>query len=569
MPIAVNSETGEQFELQGNRWVPVRKREEAPEAPKLTTGAINAALISAGDVLTTVGRNARDVYAMLRGDEGARAGIEQERAEADVMRDMLHQEAPKAAFVGGMLPALATLPIGGAPAAGASVARTALGAMGSNAAMSAIQSTSGNFLQDAIEGALWSAGGMGASNLSQRIWSGAKAGIAARGGEVASKLHDEEQRIVEGAQRAGMRVTPGQQLGDPTMRQFEDSLSSNPMMGRVFSEIDRHNTEQLNTLAARAMGVNANHVGSGVLARAEAQIGQSFDEIGKRIGVVDAAPIKKALTELAADESVAVLPKTQINHILNRFGAGEKARTAAAGGVVDQVTGPALMRERSELAGEMAAAYRRHDPTLGNIYGKVIDVFDEAITKSAIRTAGGDFKAGEDLARLYDRTREQWTVLKTMERGGASIDGNVMGAQASNILRNSDKIRYMGRANEVGETTQRVGTGRLGEDALGDFYDALRFKGSQIGKPLLPPTGVRNAFGNWLNSGGTLPSAVAGVGAIGKRFTASPLARSYASMSPQAASTMMRTIEAMRAPISGGTAVEVGRWAGRLGGGGP
>src|SRR5262245_34427180 len=142
----VDPKSGREYELQGNRWVPV-STEQAPEpAPKLTSGAIDAALISAGDVFTNVGRNARDVYAMLRGDEAERSKIQGEREEADVLRGMLHEEAPIAATVGGMAPGLLASMLTGGAAAPSTLGSQVLRAAATNAGMGALQRSSGDYL---------------------------------------------------------------------------------------------------------------------------------------------------------------------------------------------------------------------------------------------------------------------------------------------------------------------------------------------------------------------------------------------------------------------------------------
>ena len=335
------------------------------------------------------------------------------------------------------------------------------------------------------------------------------------------------------------------------MRQFEAGLASNPMTGKVFQDIEQANNQQLNTLAARAMGVEgADNVGAVVRAQAEHRLSQRFEQIGRDIGPVDTAPLRRTLGELAKEESTSLLPRTELDNIMARFERGEGARGVAVGGeAADQVSGQALMRERSRIAKQMRDAYARNDSSAGDLYGNVLEAMDEAARKAAIRSAKGDPSAGEALARSYDSAREQWSVLRAMDRGGEP-DGNVMPGQADRIMKQSDQTRYWGRANDIGETTRVGGTGRIGDRPLGDFYDALRFKASQIGKPIVGDSGTatRSAISNWLNSGGTLPTAGKLVGSAVRRLTASPLAQAYAGMSPQAAQTMMATYAAMKNP---------------------
>src|SRR5262252_693376 len=122
MTTATDPKTGQRYELQGGRWVPITSRQEAPTSTEalepLSSGPIESALVGAGDVINTGIRNVRDLWARARGDEAGQAAIAAERQEADQIRARLHQEAPVAATVGSMLPTLATAPLGGASVLG-------------------------------------------------------------------------------------------------------------------------------------------------------------------------------------------------------------------------------------------------------------------------------------------------------------------------------------------------------------------------------------------------------------------------------------------------------------------
>jgi hypothetical protein len=553
----INPQTGEVFELKGGQWVPVKAEKAAApteKRPELIDSPLQGALISAGDVFSTVGRNARDVYARLRGDEAAQLSIEDERDEAAQLRQQMHEERPYSTFVGSTLP---TLPLallsGGATLPATMAGRAAMvgRAAGTNAALGAVQSESGDYGVDAALGGLFSLGGSAASNVTKRVWEGRKAiqGTRQAGQAATANVTEEEARILAGADRAGMVVLPGQRAGDRTMRQFEDMMSTNPMMGRVFQDIEQANDQQINRLAARAMGVEADNVGATVRAQAEHQIGRSMEDIGERIGQVDMSGMRKRIEDLVRDETVSGLPRAEVFALMKRFEKGAEGRAAAGTVGADTITGPAAMRMRTQLASEMSAAYSSNGRSdVGRIFGQVLDELDNGIEKAAINAAGKDPTAGLELARQYARTREQWTVLKTMMKGGASEDGNVVVGRTASKLGKGDQTRYSGRADELGMTTQRTGTGVVGTEPLGDFYDAVRFRASRIGKPLLPMTGVRGALSDWMNAGSTLGSAAKGGLNMVRRLTAAPLAQAYANMSPQAAQTMMATYAAMKNP---------------------
>lgn len=550
MTTATDPKTGQRYELVGGRWQPISRREEAPASanvkpePLLEGGRLaragQALLVGAGDTINTGRMNVQDLWASITGDQAMQQSIAEERADAQMVRERLREEAPIASTVGGMVPSLIAAPLGGA---------SILGQIGAGAGLSAITSQSGELGFDAAIGAALGAGGMGAQNIVQRVVSGRAAAREARTAAraAASELTQGEREVIDGARRAGMVVLPGQAAGNKFMRQMEASMASHPMTSGVFAEVEQANKAQLNRLAARAMGVDgADSVSAEVRAVAEQQLSQRFEQVGRAIGPVDTAPLQKALRELGKEESTALLPRTELDNIMARFERGQGARSmAVAGEPVDQVSGVALMRERSRIARQMRDAYARNDSSAGELYGNVLNAMDEAVERAAIRTARGDPSAGEALLRQYSSAREQWNVLRAMDRGGASIDGNVMPGQAARLIRSGDKGGFWGLADDAGQTIQKRGTGIVGQNPTGDFYDALRFAGSQIGRPVVGDSGTATRLSlTQAMQGGMVAVGITGA----RRFAESRLARAYAGMSPQAAMTAAAVAQGMRNP---------------------
>jgi hypothetical protein len=197
-------------------------------------------------------------------------------------------------MAGAMLPSLATLPLGFGAGSGAGVMTRAIAGgvggrlatnLGTNAALSGLGSTSGDIGQDALMGAGLSGATSMATNMVGRVVAGRAAAMESRaasraqqalGQAAGSELDDAQREILAGAQRAGLTVTPGQLLNDPTMRKIEAAASSNPVLSPYWDQMKQGNARQINTLAARAMGVEADNVGAAVRAQAENAIGQDF-----------------------------------------------------------------------------------------------------------------------------------------------------------------------------------------------------------------------------------------------------------------------------------------------------
>lgn len=579
----VQNDKGEVLELVGNQWVPVPKG--APPAPPASRESLlqpgsrfdqfgEAMAVAAGDQFATMGRNVRDVYAMLRGDTAARNSIVDERAEADKIRARLHEDAPVASVVGSMLPTAPLMLLSGGAAAPGLMGglRVAGSQAAQSAALGALGSESGNYLQDAAIGGGLSLGTSAAAQIVSRVRAGQAAmreAAAAPGGALGAAsvgLNDAERETLAGARRAGLQLLPGQETGNLTFRKIEAGMAANPFMSKFFDDIEQGNRAQLNRLAARAMGVDADNVGPAVRMAAEHQIGQQFDEVGRRLGRVDIDPLIGEVEKMAQREALEGAPRMQIRTILHNLQGGQKERIAAVGADEGRfITGESMMKMRSTMSAKMRDAFGQGNSELGELYGDVLKVYDKAIEDAATQMArkgGAGARAADETVALYSQARDQWNVWRALDRGGATPDGHVNVAAAARNIGSGDKSGYIGRTGETGEQLLRRGTGSIGENPTGDLYDALRFYTSKIGKPAAPNTGgTVGAFNQWMNSGGTVPAIAKG----GLGMLASPLMRQYQNQSPLAAQAMFFTSQALRGQPTGGTGFDLAQQAARMG----
>jgi hypothetical protein len=404
--------------------------------------------------------------------------------------------------------------------------------VGLGATMGALGTETGDQAAGAAqEGALAGAFGL-AGNMVARVKAGREGMRAAREAQqLAPALNDAQAALIEGAQRAGLKVTPGQALNSPQLRQIEASATSSPMFSPYWQGIKSENQRTLSSLAARAMGVEADNVGPAVLAKAEYQLSKDFEQIGREIGQVSTDKLGKKLDQLASEEATALLPRMELEAIAKRFARGKEGRAKAVGGqVVDMIDGPSLMRERSNIAGEMRDAFANNDATRGKLFANALEAIDDTIRDAAVKTAQGNEAGGARLAKLYDQTRDRWSVLRSMYRGAATMSGDVNMGRAEQIMRKSDARGYVGRADEIGQSLQRRGAAD-GGDALGSYYDALRFSNDKLGKDIVGDSGTatRLALGGAFE-GGIIPTA----GRAARALTAGPLARRYMGSDPRA-----------------------------------
>src|SRR5262245_6969688 len=536
MTTATDPKTGQSYELGGGRWVPISRVSRTQQRPaaepeeKLSSGPIESALVGAGDVLNTVGLNARDLWARVTGDQAGQQAIAEERQDAAGVRARLHREAPIAATVGSMLPGLATAPLGGA---------SILGQLATGAGVSAATSASGELGRDAIIGAGLGALGIGGQQIVQRVMGARAAMQNMRAGAQGGTLTAGEREVIEGADRAGMLVTPGQRAGSKAMRDFEAQTATIPGVSVVVNEIKESNRRTLNGLAARAMGIEgADSVSAEVRALAEQQLGEKFERIAQAIGTVNTKPIRAEFGKLAEEEAMQGLPTSAARRLQNLYESGFKGRERAAAGAGEQMTGQMLMQMRSEASSLMRKADAAGDATEGQIYSEGVAIIDDIVHRSAL------MRAGPEVADAYREARSQWNVLRAANRGGVSVDGNVMPAAMYQKLHAGDQTGTFGRAarDGSGDLAQTRGSGILGQNPTGDFYDALRFARSDVGRDSLPMTGARMGLAMQIGGGTGLALSAA------RRLAAVPMAKAYAGMSPQGAATAAAMIEAMRSP---------------------
>jgi hypothetical protein len=299
------------------------------------------------------------------------------------------------------------------------------------------------------------------------------------------------------------------------------------------------------------MGVAGDNVGPEVRAQAARQIGQQFKDVGDKLGTVDTKKLYRDLQQIAEEEATQGLPTSAAWRVLKRFEKGRTGREAAvAGAGPDLMAGGQLVAMRSQVAKEMRDAFANNRSDVGEVLGQTLEAVDDAISKAA--RAAGD----EGLVQTYGQAREAWTVLRAMDRGGASMDGNVLPGQAARIIKGSDKRGLWGGAGDaegVQASSLRGGGPVPGADPLGEFYDALRFKASQIGKPIVGDSGTatRSAVGQWLQGGSTMGSLANAAGGAARGLATRPIISAYANMSDEAAQRALQIYAAMQAQETG------------------
>ena len=165
--IATNPQTGEQYELQGNEWVPVNREEIAGRMAAQGMGAGESFLVGAGHELSSMGAGIRNLLAGARGDTRTQQRIAEEQAAQEGYMSGTSEQlgglSKAGLLLGHAAPYLATMPLGvGATGVRGLASSMAIGAALGGAKYSGDQGT------DAILGALLSGAGYGLGSLAGR-----------------------------------------------------------------------------------------------------------------------------------------------------------------------------------------------------------------------------------------------------------------------------------------------------------------------------------------------------------------------------------------------------------------
>ena len=192
--------------------------------------------IGAGRILDEGIRGAQNIFANAVGDDALARRLAEESAENNRLYGGLSAAFPVSTGIGEILPALATIPLGGGLLTQAAIG-TAIGGIQYDA------DPSQQGLNALTEGAL-SGVGYGVGNLAGRVING-----ITRAGRVTTAT-PEAQRLID----AGGVVTPGQRAGSTGLRQFEASIEKFPGGGTFFQGLRDTNIKNANRVVGKAIG---------------------------------------------------------------------------------------------------------------------------------------------------------------------------------------------------------------------------------------------------------------------------------------------------------------------------
>lgn len=392
---AVDPTTGQRYVRVDGEWQPLN-----------VEGVTDAVWVQAGAQLRQFGRGIQSAF----GADRDQLAMDQ-RAD-DARLAPVNAAYPVASFIGEALPSLATAPISG----GAGLIGRALVQGGVGAAEGAIEldpysaTQTGSVVRNAIGSVL----GEAAGSMAGRVYN------AIRGFGRQVDITPAAERL----EAVGGRATQGQRLGDTQVQAAETSAASNVFLRGPFDDIAEQNQRVANEAAARAIGLGGgiDQLGPDALDQAARSAESVFNRVEGSIGQLD-------IGEEFAEE---VLSLEQFRKLrgLNRMPRLQQ-------GIIEPGD---YITVRQALAEEMGRAYDKGQGQLGNEIRARIDRLD----------ALADAQAPAELLPEFARAREQWRVIRLLERTNMLSGGNVNPVSFDKAIRREfGTAATRGRGNQV------------------------------------------------------------------------------------------------------------------------
>lgn len=464
------------------------QKEIAVKAGKMASegvGPMEAFLIGAGRTTDKVLGGAKQALYGITGQKDKQAALAETQAYNDAAYKPLAQARPISTGLGETLPyfAVPTGAVGGATSAAlrtvpgaarlATAAATPLAdAMLTGALLNSVQYTpeGESRLGNAAIGAAGGAAGYGIGKVIGKAITPFR-----------SNLTPAQQQAAATGEAMGLRLTPGQKTGNTALQKVEASLESFPPTSGAMARINDNNQSILRRTAARAIGENADDLGTRTLDAAEQRIGDVYNRVADATSVN--LPQNQMINSLAKIEqsTAGLLQRPLADHPLVKTAINQVAN------------GTATREELQSLGSKLGKAANKEmrtpmgDRDLGSALFDVKNVVDDALLSSL---SGAK-------AKEFGDARAQYRTLMQLIQNSKVVNessGNVNAQSLASVLAKTDRKGYTFGRNQS------------------DLYNAARFSEAFPKAVADSGTATRN-FLPWVFSGGGA-GVGAGIGAM-------------------------------------------------------
>lgn len=227
---------------------------------------------------------------------------------------------------------------------------------------------------------------------------------------VRNVLTAQEQNLVNAGQREGIRMTPANLTGSPTLKAVEETANQLPLANGPMRATLRGQREDFNSAVLRRAGVDATDASPETIQRGFTNLGQTFDDLATRTNIrIDPQFVNEVR---AVENDYGRRLETNVAPIFRSY-VEDLAPVLQAGitpGANPQVAGEVYARIRSDMGRTMRSS---NNPPLREAIGGLMEAFDNAMERSAPGQLGGE----------WQEARRQYQALMTIDtamRGGTA-----------------------------------------------------------------------------------------------------------------------------------------------------
>ena len=260
-------------------------------------------------------------------------------------------------------------------------------------------------------------------------------------------LSRQEQNIIAAAGREGIDLTPAQMTGSRGLRGAEAAMSNLPLSAGTMQNRFTTQRQQLNSAVLGRANITATDAAPDTLETAFRNIGQTFDDLGRRTTVTADPQFAADLNRVATDygrrleTNVAPIFRSYMDDIQPLMQA------ATTPGANPQITGEVYARIRSDIG---RTARESNNPALRRALNGLMESFDDALERS---TSGALRQEWQDARRNY----AVMTIIDKAMQGGTQADrqaGNIPLAALRQAVKGADTTGYSRGRGELNELSR-------------------------------------------------------------------------------------------------------------------
>jgi len=281
--------------------------------------------------------------------------------------------------------------------------------------------------------------------------------LGAVGPDTSAGLTAAQQAILGRGREMGFRTTPGQETGSRSLQQMEARMESSPFTSGPFNAIKAENQRILNRSTAQAIGVTSDELSNPVLARAQRQISQVYQQVASpEVKKIDGNTIQTGI-EIVDKAFEGLTTQPLKSNIFVQQLQDLAAKGEASGNQLQTLSSKIGKRAKNEMT-TMSG-----DRELGSALFQLKEMVDDALAQGLSR----------EQQAAFQQARANYRNLMTIRSNQGVVNpstGNVSGLNLASALTRKDPQGFVFGSNQT------------------PMYEAARF--AQAFKPIVGDSGT-------------------------------------------------------------------------------